>query len=249
MSPPLIVGDDGTERSQDALALAGILAPLLDAEPVTVTVPGHRSPAKALDELARAEGTELIVLGSTHRGALGRVYPGSVAERLLSGGPCAIAIAPLGYADRATDRLRVIEVGFKGTPESDAALAWAERLAVGAGATMRVFAAFEVGADEPGPLALQARNELAARLHEAEARIPDEVRPLTRLVNGNPVTVLTEEADAGVDLLVLGSRGYGPVATALLGGVSGQVTRSASCPVLVVPRPAAPAAPGGAPPA
>ena len=38
------------------------------------------------------------------------------------------------------------------------------------------------------------------------------------------------------DLLVLGSRGYGPRRAVLLGGVSGRVVRRAACPVIVVPR-------------
>ncbi|MEO8687762.1 MAG: universal stress protein [Solirubrobacteraceae bacterium] len=38
-----------------------------------------------------------------------------------------------------------------------------------------------------------------------------------------------------VDLLVIGSRAYGPLRAVLLGGVSGKVIRSASCPVIVIP--------------
>ncbi len=38
------------------------------------------------------------------------------------------------------------------------------------------------------------------------------------------------------DLLVLGSRGYGPVLSVLLGGVSGRVVRSARLPVVMIPR-------------
>jgi hypothetical protein len=39
-----------------------------------------------------------------------------------------------------------------------------------------------------------------------------------------------------LDVMVVGSRGYGPLKAVLLGGVSGQVIRSAACPVIVVPR-------------
>ena len=48
-----------------------------------------------------------------------------------------------------------------------------------------------------------------------------------------------EARDALLDLLVIGSRGYGPVRRTLLGGVSAEVTRTSACPVLVVPRGAA----------
>ena len=252
----IIVGYDGRPPSEDAVALGTLLAPPLNARIMLATVGGGpegteiappdrdldvcriegSSPARALDELVRAEGAVLVVLGSTHRGQLGRIYPGSVAERLLSGGPCAIAVAPRGYAERVTDRLRVIEVGFDGSAESYGALACAVALALAAGATLRIFAVFEAGSDVQGPLAIHARSELDDRLRAAVDEIPDELRPLSRLVDGDAVRVLVSEAEVGVDLLVLGSRSYGPLAAALLGGVSSRVLRGAPCPVLVLPR-------------
>jgi nucleotide-binding universal stress UspA family protein len=39
-----------------------------------------------------------------------------------------------------------------------------------------------------------------------------------------------------VDVLVCGSRGYGPVRRVLLGGVSSRLIRSAQLPLTVVPR-------------
>jgi nucleotide-binding universal stress UspA family protein len=59
-------------------------------------VPAASAP-RALTELAEAEHADLVVVGSSHRGALGRVVPGTTAERLLHGAPCAVAVAPRGY--------------------------------------------------------------------------------------------------------------------------------------------------------
>jgi nucleotide-binding universal stress UspA family protein len=56
------------------------------------------------------------------------------------------------------------------------------------------------------------------------------------LFSGGAVAVLTDEAQT-LDLLVLGSRAYGPVRRVLLGSVSGPLVRQAPCPVLVLPRP------------
>ena len=48
--------------------------------------------------------------------------------------------------------------------------------------------------------------------------------------------MLLVERSHDLDLLVIGSRGYGPLHSVLLGGVSGRVIRDAACPVIVVPR-------------
>jgi Universal stress protein family len=43
-------------------------------------------------------------------------------------------------------------------------------------------------------------------------------------------------ASENLDLLVMGSRAYGPVRAVMLGGVSRQVIARAACPVLILPR-------------
>jgi nucleotide-binding universal stress UspA family protein len=70
------------------------------------------------------------------------------------------------------------------------------------------------------------------------AALPPEVRALPVLEKGNPVDKLLEFSEVGIDLLVLGSRGFGPVMRLLIGSVSSRVIRGAPCPVMVVPRPA-----------
>lgn len=99
------------------------------------------SPARALTELAEADDSSLIVIGSTHRGALGRVYPGSVGERLVNGAPCPVAIAPRGFARKEQFDLGLIGVGYDGTEESRLALREAADLAKQRGANLRLIAA------------------------------------------------------------------------------------------------------------
>ena len=55
----------------------------------------------------------------------------------------------------------------------------------------------------------------------------------------SPPSALAEAA-SDLDLLVLGSRGYGPVKGTLLGSVSARVMAAAACPVMVIPRGAGP---------
>jgi nucleotide-binding universal stress UspA family protein len=55
------------------------------------------------------------------------------------------------------------------------------------------------------------------------------------LLDGDSAGELAK-ASEHVDLLVLGSRGYGPLGAVVLGSVSSTLVRAASCPVVVVPR-------------
>jgi nucleotide-binding universal stress UspA family protein len=221
----VVCGYEENERGEDALVLAGRIAERDGGELQVVQVE-KGSPADALQALAERGDGDLIVLGSTHRAAIGSVAPGSIAEHLLKGARCRLIIAPRGYGrqDHSEDRLRVVAVGFDGMAESQAALDEAARLATKFGGSMRV-----IGVSTP---------DFQTRLHRAVAELPSELRALPVLVDGDPSEKLTEQAELGVDLLVLGSRGFGPVMRLLIGSVSSRVIRSAPCPVLIVPRPA-----------
>ncbi len=72
-----------------------------------------------------------------------------------------------------------------------------------------------------------------------DAAISEEVGPAdrqrvtARVINGHPAEVLLKAA-AGADLLVVGSRGHGAFADALLGSVGQYCVHHAHCPVLVM---------------
>ena len=55
----------------------------------------------------------------------------------------------------------------------------------------------------------------------------------------SPVSALAGRSEAW-NLLVCGSRGYGPLRTVLLGSVSRSLSHQAKCPLLVLPRDAKP---------
>ena len=124
------------------------------------------SAPKALHELAVAESADLVVLGSTHRGTAGRVVFGSVAERLLQGGPCAVAVAPKGFRRRPHTAFGLIGVGFDAGEESRRALSFAERLAHPFGASLRLIGVVPeeapAGPDAPADLR-NAREPLIER--------------------------------------------------------------------------------------
>ena len=192
------------------------------------------SPARGLFELAEHEHVALLVTGSSHRSGLGALLAGSVGRALLQGAPCPVAIAPRGYSTQEVDRLRVLEVGFEGSPEAELALEGAIDLALAAEATVRLVAALT---PVHNPYDDAGRHDvLRDALDSARDRCPAELRADARARTGDAAVVLRDEAEMGVDLLVVGSRGYGPAMRTMLGSVAAELIAWAPCPVLVYPR-------------
>ena len=190
--------------------------------------------AGGLRELALEEAADLLVLGSTHRGAIGQVLPGTVAERLLSHPPCALAIAPRGYADRPHAGMGLIGVGYDGSRSARAALEMAKELARVTGDELRIVGVAPDYAGIELPPALEPlRSETTRRVERAVDAVSDEVAASTVVAVGDPAANLEEEG-VELDLLVIGSRGRGPIRNLLLGSVSVDVMRRAPCPVVVV---------------
>ena len=224
------------ERGEDARVLAERVVEH-DGGDLKVVHVEKGSPADALQALAEKGEADLIVLGSTHQAHVGSVAPGSVAEHLLHGAKCRLIIAPKGYAeaDHSGDQLRVAAVGFDGTAESYAALDEAAKLAAKFGASMPRDRGGDADArrrERPlQPKWAPRRGRISRRsLNHAVAALAPELRALPVFERGDPVQKLLEDAEIGVDLLVLGSRGFGPVMRLLIGSVSSRVIREAAMP-------------------
>jgi nucleotide-binding universal stress UspA family protein len=197
----------------------------------------------ALVQVAEAEKPDVLVVGSSHRAGFAKVLPGSTGDRLLAGSPCAIAIAPKGYADAGENGIRHIGVAYDGQDESALALDAAIDLAGQSNGDLRLITvnhtAAQVGAGRggmsPGSWVSALREYFEERLAEGLEHIPAGVESSTVIRDGDPAEELAEEGKE-LDLLVIGSRGYGPIRRVLLGGVAHQVMKSATCPVMVMPR-------------
>jgi nucleotide-binding universal stress UspA family protein len=208
----------------------------------TVAVPGT-SAARALHDLSEQRGAGLLVVGSTHHGISGRISLGSTADRLLHGAACPIAVAPLGFAERMRGLDR-IGVAFIDSEEGLEAVRAAAALARACHADLHAATAVEPIAWSATSLAdpyniqchLDELRDLAtSRLRAALEGLQPPVRSHSRVLVNSPIAAL-EQFSHDVDLLVCGSRGYGPLGSVLLGGVSRRLIHRAACPVLVVPR-------------
>ena len=195
--------------------------------------------AHALQRVIDAEHASIAVVGSTTRGVLGRVAPGTTAQRVINGCACPVIVVPHGYDP--PPRLSVIGVGFVPTPEGHRALRAAAAAAQMAGADLRVLTVVKpgLGADaSAGP----TRDSVERSRAQVEATLTDAIAELGHDVTADGEVMVDDPADAllsissNVDLLVMGSRGYGPGLAVLLGAVSRRVTMAARCPVLVMPR-------------
>lgn len=202
---------------------------------------GCYSAAAGLHDEAERCAADLLIVGSSHRGAIGRVLPGSVTRQVLHAAPCAVAVAPVGLRDRPPALAR-IGVAFNGGPQAASALAAGARIAADHGAELVLITVVPPVAVSAGwagawvdPGATEAMREDAADRGRAAVASLEGVPASVELVDGLPAQELVL-ASRRLDLLVLGSRGYGPVRRALLGTVSGHVAEAAACPVLVVAR-------------
>ena len=82
----------------------------------------------------------------------------------------------------------------------------------------------------------KARDSFGKALEFAAAGVPPELEARIVVLEGAVVGSLAALGPDDVDILVCGSRGYGPVRRVLLGGVSSPPIRRARLPVAVVPR-------------
>jgi nucleotide-binding universal stress UspA family protein len=230
---------------EDAFITARHMRSKLDPdqrERARVRVVADVSAARALQRVAHDASAALLIVGSSHTGRIGRVFPGSTGERLLHHAPCPVAVVPKDYRRYPDDTIRRIGVAYDGSDEAAAAAAAAAALARALEAELELigivtpeYAISPEAVDGKG-LAF-ARREAQARVQErldaAVAALPAQVPAHTRQLTGDPIDLLAR-CSLELDLLVIGSRGHGPLHSVLVGGVSGRVLRSAHCPVIAV---------------
>lgn len=230
--------EEDAERLLDAAATAF-------AGEASVRVIADLSPARGLCEMAEDAGTDIIVLGACHRGPMGRTVLGSVSDHVVHGAPCAVAVAPRGYAD-ATPGIASIGVGYDDGAESGVVLRAAERLALAADAKLVVYSIFDpplatvmiyptAAAVLTPTLIDDLRTERGKALERAVASLDARLDSSAELLEGPAATALAEVSEHH-DLFLVGSRGYGPLGTVLLGSVSRALVHHASCAVLIVPK-------------
>ena len=188
----------------------------------------------ALTQLASDYGATVLVLASSHRGSLGSIVPGGVASRLVRRAPCPIAVAPLGYAANDGGPISQLGVAYDGSSDSNLALQAAARSAAGLDVPVRLYhVIYPIAAS--AAIRAQMRETADDVLSAGLKRLPAEVEASTSVVDEAAADSIAEATrEDNVGLLYVGSRGYGPLREAAVGGFVGALLKTATCPVVIV---------------
>ena len=288
MASRVVIGYDGSEASEDAVAFGLAWCRSTGDVPVIATVypeehplgAGHvdaewasyvREQAESIQDKARAtvgdvalyrniastsaahgladlaEDVEavVVIVGTSQETRLSRALLGSSTERLLHGATAPVTVVPAGWRHSAPERISSIGVAYVDTRDAREALRMAVRAALRIPARLTLYSVLGKSSERYSYLAgrtaeqavlEKARDSFRKALEFAAAGVPPELEPRTVLLEGEVVESLAALGPDDVDVLVCGSRGYGPARRVLLGGVSSRLIRRARLPVVVVPR-------------
>jgi len=221
----------GHERSRDLLARERD-AHASGAEVFSVAA---TSVGAGVHDLAESRGADLIVVGGSHRSAVGRVLAGDDARSVLHHAPCSVAVAPAGYADGST-RLETIAVAYDGSEQSEVAVAHATLLAADLSAKLVVRTVVEPhvyrgGGWTPGAAFLEDPETAVAAARERLSDVGDGGLDVILGSVREELAALSEQ----VDVIVCGSRHQTAVKRVMLGSTSDYLARHSACPLLVTP--------------
>ncbi|MCK2218985.1 universal stress protein [Actinomadura sp. ATCC 31491] len=228
-------GPDSIEYCEGTLAAAGDRARALDRG---VQVTTDLLPGNVIETLIKeSAAADTVVLGSRGLGGFAGLILGSVGMGLAghAAGPVVIVRGP------ARARHDLVVVGDDGSEHSAVAVEYAIEQARARNAALHVVYAWQSPLMSPYAAAYnslleedfqQAARAAAERVAPWREKNPD-VRITDEQLPGHPVNALIKTG-ATADLVVVGSRGRGGFASAVLGSVSHAVLHHVTCPVAVI---------------
>jgi nucleotide-binding universal stress UspA family protein len=207
-----------------------------------------RSIPEGLTELAAEMSADVVVVGSSSTGLLGRIALGSVTDRLVHTAAVPVAIAPRGYPAHA-GRIKRLTVAYGGQADAVGLVATSAELAQRWSAQLRI-ASFTVrpvtmfsGSIEPSAedlvvkqWALRTQEDIVAQLEQVRSGIDTVVAEV--VIGAGPTwrdAVDAVEWESG-DILVLGSGAAGPAAQVFLGSAAARILRHSPVATMIVPR-------------
>ncbi|MEE6167457.1 MULTISPECIES: universal stress protein [unclassified Mycolicibacterium] len=234
---------------QATKSLEQVIDPISRNLDVSIVVHESSSIPAGLMELVDQHAADMVVVGSSSSGLLGRVALGSVTDRLVHTAAVPVAIAPRGYPLSRTPVQR-LTAAYGGAADAAGLIAttaelasrWSVRMRI-ASFTVRAFATFGGAVAYPAEdLVMQQwvhRTELAI-LTQLESSVAAQVAPLPDAeVQVGVGTDWSQAVDSigweHGDILLLGSGAAGPVAQVFLGTAASKILRHAPVPVMIMP--------------
>jgi len=227
---PIDVDRAGLKAEVEFHALEAIAA-LDDAEHVDSPqiIEGH--PGDVLCELADADTP--VVVGRRGAGGLRHRVLGSVSQHVATHADGPVVVVPEDWSARP---LRKVVVGFDGSDHAGDALRWALSVAP-SDAEVELLIAIDVIPWLSPELVVDRHPDEYEAAHERLGAAADAVDPEGRatrhFVAHGPRQALGD-ASGDADLVVVGPRGIGGFARAILGSVTTWLLHDAPCPVAVV---------------
>jgi nucleotide-binding universal stress UspA family protein len=238
----------GYVAAQATASLERVVAQISGDFDISVVTHHATSVPNGLMELVAEHSADLVVVGSSSSGLLGRIALGTVTERLVYTSKVPVAIAPRGYPSSPAPVRRLTAAYRDGADaaeliatSAELAKQWRARLRI-ASFTVRPFTMFggsiERSAEE---LVVQ---QWARRTTDAVIKQLDDVRTTVAVPDVDVVIGTGNEWREAVDdiawesgdVLVLGSGAAGPLAQVFLGTAASKILRHAPVPVMIVPR-------------
>ena len=216
-----------------ATRVASVAARIVDGRPTPTII-----------QAAAAWNADLILTGSSGRGALSRALLGSVSDEVVRSAPCPVLVAKRWVAS-----LQRVLAATDGSRHAEAALRFLAKLPVPATAEVRVCVVSEAPPRPPIPplfghgqrqsmlLVAEMEKQSALRaMDRAQGILADlSIETQSSLRAGDAGHELTDEVNRWVpDLLVIGARGRTAGPNVSLGRVAEVVLRATRCPTLVV---------------
>lgn len=189
------------------------------------------SVARGLHAIARLQRADLVVVGASRADEVDRMLIGDDTRDVLRDAPCAVAVAPVGYASRARP-LTEVAIAYDESPASYRALEIARRVAADAQARLLAFQAVPPQRASGYPWNPDA--EIATAVDTAGRRIGalGGVEPVVR--PGEPVEELAR-FQPSVDLLVIGAHEHSRIDRFFRVSTSETLAERPPSPLLVLP--------------
>jgi nucleotide-binding universal stress UspA family protein len=188
---------------------------------------------------SEARRAELVVVGERGCTRLGGLLAGSVAAELAAHAACPIVVVRGPERDPGVAPRQPVVVGVAGTT-SDAAIQFAFEEAVARRVPLVAVHTWWIPIIDPAVAPLLDRDAIdagARDLLDAELDLWADKYPevaVERVVIGGHAAAELTTRSAGAQLVVVGSRGRGPLAGLVLGSVGNALVHRAECPVALV---------------